>query len=375
MQAESFFDNSLVQPDRAFCKAIAFYLPQYHPIPENDKAWGHGFTEWSNVRKAQPLFNGHRQPVIPGELSYYDLRDPLIQEAQSRFALSYGIDGFAYWYYWMGNGKRLLEKPLDQMLHNKSISIPFCLAWANESWTGAWHGNPSTVIAHQAYELPVDICMHAESLARYMKDIRYIRASGARPLFMVYKPFNLPSYYIKTLRKELLLHGLQPFIVAISNHYFDWKSRGYDALNLNHLGAIRAGAAVNQLNRIYWGVRRRLVPWSAIRKIRYIDYIEYFRRRAYVFSEPGIFPTCIPNWDNTPRSSRAGLVLTGSSPNLYESHLRDGVSAVSASTSVDKFLFLKSWNEWAEGNYLEPDTDHGCQMLEATRRVLMYRSS
>ena len=236
-------------------KAIAFYLPQFHPIPENDAAWGRGFTEWTNVAKAKKLYPRHYQPKLPGELGFYDLRLEEVQEAQSALALRSGITGFAYWYYWMGNDKRLLELPLNRMLGNKNISIDFCLAWANESWTGAWHGNPTYTIVSQSYP-EGDPLSHAKSLSRYFNDPRYIRHNN-RPVFLIYKPLQLPPRYLFDLRRQLKACGHNIYVIAISSYVFDYNEYGFDALNLNRLSLLRSSPVLGNIERAVYGVLRK----------------------------------------------------------------------------------------------------------------------
>lgn len=362
-------DGQLLAPEQLRACAIAFYLPQFYPIPENDKAWGEGFTEWVNVRNAKPLFHNHEQPKIPTELGYYSLEDPTVQIKQAQLAKEYGISGFAYWYYWMGYGKRLLEKPLDSMLNNPKVDIPFCLAWANESWTGVWHGRPDQPIAIQRYGDDDEIKLHAETLANYMQDPRYIKVNS-KPIFLVYKPFKLPSQYLNRLRHFLKERGITIYAIAIANELFDWQKRGYDALNINLLGVIRAGSATDLGNRIIWGIRRRFVPTHSVRKISYASYARCFARNTEILKRPGIIPTCVPNWDNSPRCGKASLVLTNSNPELYGQHLNECIKTVEGKKESKKLVFIKSWNEWAEGNYLEPDQKHGRQYLEMTKDVL-----
>jgi hypothetical protein len=353
-------------------RLIAFYLPQFHPIPENDRAWGLGFTEWTNVKKARPLFEGHHQPRVPADpLGYYALPSASVQRLQGAFAQQHGIESFAYWYYWMGSGARLLERPLDAMLRDVENPHGFCLAWANESWTGVWHGKPRHCIASQRYEDLDQVKVHADALAGYMSDWRYSCVDG-RHLLLIYKPFALPDYYLEALRSALALLGFNPFIVAISDRFFDWAHRGFDGLNFNPLGRIRRRAALNRVDWLYWGVRRRLLPHHSLRRIAYADYINVVRASLQRRCDEGhsFFPTCIPNWDNTPRSGASGLVLTGSTPALYQQHLGDCLKAVQTREQQQQLVMIKSWNEWAEGNYLEPDLEHGDAYLRATLSAL-----
>lgn len=356
-------------------RLIAFYLPQFHAIAENDAAWGQGFTEWTNVRKARPLFPGHQQPKAPADtIGYYSLESTQTQLLQAELAQRHGIEGFAYWYYWMGHGRRLLQRPLDAMRQNPAIAQGFCLAWANESWTGVWHGNPRHCIARQSYEQPQAVIEHSRALAYYMADPRYLTLAG-RPVLLVYKPFNLPPYYLERLRQGCESLGFNLWIVAISDRVFGWQKAGFDGLNLNPLGRVRRRAALNRLDWFYWGVRRRLTPGQALRRIAYSDYTAAVAQSmAPLLRDAQVYPTCIPNWDNTPRAGRSGLVLTGATPALYRHHLGDCLQMLGGREAEQRLVFIKSWNEWAEGNYLEPDQQWGLGYLQATREALLAQA-
>src|SRR5690606_30741117 len=183
-------------------KAIAFYLPQFHPIKENDEWWGKGFTEWTNVAKAKPMFPGHYQPHIPADLGFYDLRLSEARIAQADLAKKYGISAFCYWHYWFGNGRRILERPFQEVLESGTPDFPFCLAWANETWSGIWHGNPKTILVEQVYPGEQDYIDHFNSILPAFKDKRYFKVDG-KPLFMVYKPMEIPDLplFVSTFRR------------------------------------------------------------------------------------------------------------------------------------------------------------------------------
>ena len=350
--------------------SLALYLPQYHPIPENDEWWGPGFTEWTNVAKARPLYKGHVQPNQPGDLGFYELRLEDTRCAQAALARQYGIDGFCYYHYWFGNGKRLIERPFEEVLKSQKPDFPFCLAWANQTWAGVWHGLDKQVLIEQTYPGDDDHRTHFETLLPAFEDPRYIRIDG-KPLFMIYDPSDLPGgkRTIDLWREFAIKAGL-PGIYFIAQHADSaWPAaqHGYDAF----------------LNLRNFPKRRAWTPWSdPVKKIRgkaldvlgrptIFDYkgaIDYFVPDDY--ASPLAIPCVIPNWDNTPRSGARGFVLEGSTPELFGQQVRKALRHARNKPGSEKILFIKSWNEWAEGNYMEPDRRHGHKYLEVFRDAL-----
>ena len=213
-------------------RLLAFYLPQFHPIPENNSWWGPGFTEWTNVAKAKPLFKGHHQPNIPADLGFYDLRLSEVRAAQADMARKYGIEGFCYWHYWFGNGRRILERPFVEVLQSGEPDFPFCLAWANQSWSGVWHGNPKNILIQQIYPGPDDEIAHFKAVLPAFRDKRYVRVEG-KPLFVVYDPANLPNPasfigHWRALAAQAELPGL--FFVAMTNDFNNLSYSQFDAI-------------------------------------------------------------------------------------------------------------------------------------------------
>lgn len=352
-------------------KFLAYYLPQYHQIPENDEWWGEGFTEWTNVKKAKPLFKGHQQPIVPGELGYYDLlKSEGIQEKQAALAKEYGIDGFIYYQYWFGGGKMLLEKPAEKMLANKDVDIPFCFCWANETWSGIWHGAADKVLIEQKYLGKEDYINYFNYLLPFFQDERYIRIEG-KPLLFIYD-INRRDHIkelISVFQNLARENGFSGLHISASN-------RGLDNLDYKGLGldATVSGAYNGELDVTMDAERKRRNGLSRkiLKKILKtadkpvcIDYTSLFSRVTYGNANVETYPVVVPNWDNTARSSSRGLVLNGSSPQLFAKELQKAVDFLEESKQKNKILVIKSWNEWAEGNYMEPDKKNGKAFLEA----------
>jgi lipopolysaccharide biosynthesis protein len=347
-------------------RVIAFYLPQYHPIPENDEWWGKGFTEWTNVAKARPLFHGHYQPHLPADLGFYDLRVPEVREAQAEMARAYGIEGFCYYHYWFA-GRRLLERPFNEVLHTGQPDFPFCLCWANESWSGIWHGAPNRILVEQTYPGPDDEIAHWRFLVKAFTDARYITIDG-KPLFLVYCPDKLPeprrvTEHWRKLAKESGLEDL--FLVGVANGPWDPAAHGFDGSTVRNLtntskNLKRQVPALVRVTRRLLGHPDRLYDYD--RAIEYLYMAEC--------EKENVFPCMIPNWDSTPRSGRQGMVLHNSSPALFRKHARMLVDQVQHKPVEKRIVFVKSWNEWAEGNHLEPDQRHGLKYLTVLREEL-----
>jgi lipopolysaccharide biosynthesis protein len=362
-------------------KAIAFYLPQFHPIPENDIWWGKGFTEWTNVAKAKPLYPGHYQPHLPGELGFYDLRVPETRQAQADLAREYGVDAFCYWHYWFA-GERLLDRPFAEVLESGKPDFPFCLAWANETWSGIWHGSPKTILKEQTYPGEADFRAHFEYLLTAFRDRRYVLVGG-KPLLVVYRPRNIPNVrqvvdLWRRLARDAGFPGLHLVAVAESNDPA-WSCRddGFDAVTI--AGLVQATSTRHHLlrGRISNRAANRLPGGDLWRNLvqRVAPFPEHVFRYESVWPKLAVdwkfdvpyYPSAMPNWDNTPRSGMRGWVLHGSSPELFRRHVEHAVGVLEAQNVEEKILFVKSWNEWAEGNHLEPDQRYGRGFLEALR--------
>lgn len=355
---------TLINETQNIARIIAFYLPQFHPIPENDEWWGNGFTEWTNVRKAKKLFHGHYQPRVPADLGYYDLRLPEVRKAQADMARDYGIEGFCYWHYWFGNGKRLLETPFNEVLKSGEPDFPFCLGWANETWSGIWYGNSGKILIEQTYPGKNDFINHFNIILEALLDPRYIRVDE-KPLFVVFRPFLLPNpkEFIELWQNLAIKNGLEGiFFVGISDNVTEekdlLKQYGFDAI-IPH----RLASAFPKLNKLYLRIFRKILNKQAV--FSYKSLIPFLTGEED--KNDDVFPMILPNWDNSPRSGRNALIIDKSRPEYFEKHLCQILEKIEQKSINKKLIFLKSWNEWAEGNYVEPDIVFGRKYLEIIR--------
>ena len=333
-------------------KLIAFYLPQYHPIPENDQWWGKGFTDWTNVRKARPRFWKHYQPHRPSELGYYDLRLAQARLAQAELAKQHGIYGFCYYHYWF-SGKRLLERPFNEVLASGEPHFPFCLCWANESWTRAWDGDSGEHLIRQQYSKEDDR-EHIHWLIRAFDDERYIRVEG-KPLLLVYRASCLPNP-VETAalwRDEARKAGISDLFLcrveSFDTEFGDPRLLGFDASVEFQPDWSQLGTPVHRGKKSQWAMRLGLLPRAYARDwvVRYASVVEQMLRK----SEPPYrrFPCVVPSWDNSPRRQSGAVILHGSTPTLYEKWLRCVIGKELHNQSQTKLIFINGWIEWGEG--------------------------
>jgi hypothetical protein len=344
-------------------KLIAFYLPQFHPIPENNAWWGEGFTEWTNVANARPLFPEHYQPHLPADLGFYDLRLPEVRQAQAELAQEYGIYGFCYYHYWF-HGKRLLEYPFNEVLKSGKPDFPFCLCWANEPWSRRWDGRPRDVLQSQSYS-DEDDHAHISCLIPALKDPRAIKIEG-KPLFLVYQARELPrpSRTTETWRREVRKAGLEGiYLVAVETGWdagWDATQEGFDAKVL----------FMPQFSIL------RTIPRTPIAEKENLQVYDY--QQAWpILANPKPVPyrrynTVFPSWDNSPRTGHNAIVLHNSTPEAYEQWLRHAIAKSRTLPADHRLVFINAWNEWGEGAHLEPDMRHGSAYLEATRRAAIF---
>jgi len=353
-------------------RVVAFYLPQFHPIPENDLWWGKGFTEWTNVGRAKQLFKGHYQPRVPADLGYYDLRLTEVREAQAEMARYAGVEGFAYWHYWWA-GKQLIERPFKEVLKSGNPTLPFCLAWANETWSGIWVGSPNKILMEQTYPGREDYERHFYSVLDAFQDDRYIKIDG-KPVFLLYKPFNIPDAksYIDQWNELAIKNGLKGVhFIAISSLHKDVNrllELGFNGVNT--IGTFDARSAIE--GQFVQKLRIKLaekIGGVLLNKYKYKDIIKHIF--ADSDKQENVYPSILPQWDNSARSGRRSVIYTGSTPELFEQHIKQAVELISHKEDDHKMVFLKSWNEWAEGNYVEPDIVHGYGYLDALKNVLL----
>ena len=352
-------------------KIIAFYLPQYHPTPENDKWWGKGFTEWTNVGRAKSLFKGHYQPRVPADLGYYDLRLPEVREQQVELAKEAGIYGFCYWHYWFGNGKRLLGSIWDNVIESGKPDFPICLGWANHSWYAKTWDNKTNdkLLMEQTYPGIEDYTAHFYFALKAFKDQRYIKHNG-KPVFYIFDSNAVPKEFIDSWNKLAKENGFKDgicFIGKITNNKdFDMIiSKGFSYLAFERMDDVcrKKGYFKRRLHQL------KNILCNRFRNCyTYKEAYPYFIDKKYDIRKESI-PIIIPCWDHSPRSTGKGLILHNSTPKLFGKHVRDVFKLLKEKDDYN-FIFLKSWNEWGEGNYMEPDTKWGKQYITTLRKEL-----
>lgn len=355
-------------------RIIAYYLPQYHPIPENDEWWGKGFTEWTNVGKAVPLFKGHYQPRVPLDLGYYDLRLPQVREEQAELARMAGIECFCYWHYWFGNGKELIEKPFNDVVKSGQPNFPFCLAWANDSWTAkSWntnYKNKQKYLIEQLYPGPEDNLLHYNRYKKAFADSRYIRVND-RPLFLIYRPFisyNI-NEFIEQWNSLINKSGIADsfYFVACTDEPSEHEKAlnlGFDAITNNPVKRMRIPFDMKKDALLL-----RFLQRFSKKPFKTIDYKEAVK---YLFTEEEMnedtIPIIMPNWDRSPRGGSSAVIWHNSRPSFFKEHAIRVLKNVRK--KKNKLVFLKSWNEWAEGNYMEPDLRFGHGYINALREAI-----
>lgn len=354
-------------------RLIAFYLPQYHPIPENDEWWGKGFTEWTNVGKAKPLFRGHYQPHIPADLGYYDLRVPETRTAQAVMAKEHGIEAFCYYHYWF-SGKRILERPFNEVLQTGQPDFPFCLCWANENWTRSWDGGVQHVLLEQNYSYEDDL-NHIRSLIPALRDQRYFRVNG-KALLLVYRTEILPNpaRSAEIWREEANRNGVgELYLVRVEGFKsdIDPQSIGFDAAlefapDWRNMGVSK--------NRNRW--QSRLTKLGLFPKVYSENHIvEYSDLVSAMLAKPTPmyhrFHCVTPGFDNSARRNKHAAIFVNSTPESYGKWLKEVLSKTcSKFKDEEQIVFINAWNEWGEGNHLEPDLNWGKSYLKETRLAL-----
>jgi len=361
-------------------RVIAMYLPQYHPIPLNDEWWGPGFTEWTNVASAKPLFRGHYQPRIPADLGFYDLRLPETREAQARLAREAGIEGFMYWHYWFGKGRRLLERPFQEVLESGKPDFPFCLGWANHSWskktwTAKNGGDTKTKLLEQTY-VESEFTDHFYDVLPAFKDPRYITVDG-KPFFLIFDcvRFAKLNDFIKVWQELALKNGLKGIhFVGNANGYMaeskidEILQTNIDAVAFTNLAEAEK-KCVNGKFFLYWQKIKRKFFKFGPEKYNYEKVINNIH--SDYESRADIYPELFPQLDRTPRAGKDAVIIYGSTPELFEQYLRETLEAVMHKDADHRIIMINSWNEWGEGNYLEPDLKYGHGYLNAIKNVII----
>ena len=361
-------------------RVIAFYLPQFHPVPENDLMWGKGFTEWTNVANAKPLFKNHYQPQIPADLGFYDLRVPEVRREQAKMAEEYGVEGFCYWHYWFGNGRRILERPFEEVVSSGEPDYPFCLGWANHSWSNkTWqktkHFTKDITFIEQTYPGDEDYILHFNTLLPAFKDKRYITVDG-KPLFLVFAPGDIPNahHFIELWQDLARKNGLEGiyFVARVSSmdiptvsntNVYDTKKNfqkyldmGFDAINSD----TQRYAETKVMGFGRRAVRKVVRMTAGNMKAACYDYekiMEHFHNEEE--KKENVFPQIIPRLDRTPRSGNDARIYVGSTPEKFGVAIDDTLKLLENKEDEHKIIFLQAWNEWGEGNYIEPDLKYG----------------
>jgi lipopolysaccharide biosynthesis protein len=365
-------------------RIITFYLPQYHPIPENDEWWGKGFTDWRNVVKGKPRFKGHYQPQLPSDLGFYDLRLEQTRSDQAALAKSYGISAFCYYHYWF-NGKMLLEKPFDDVLASGKPDIDFCLCWANENWTRRWDGLENEILIQQDYQ-KYDPVKHFEWLLKAFNDKRYLRIKN-KPLFIIYNVSGIPALNdkIKTWRKLAAENGFDGIYIcsvksihnksADPEHHNEDIDAFVDFIPNNEILKYRklSGRPKYHLYSLLNKLIDALGLENKITKFPLTYICDYKKIAEYEINKPPdpkiTFPCVIPNWDNSSRK-RNSTVIQNNGPEEYTKWLNNALKKAAEFDDEEQLVFVNAWNEWAEGCHLEPDIRNGKMFLEATLKAL-----
>lgn len=359
---------------------IALYLPQFYPTKENDKWWGKGFTEWTNVGRAKPLWKGHDQPRVPTDLGYYDLRMPEIREQQVELAKEAGVTAFCYWYYWFGHGKRMLADVFNEVLLTGNPNFPFCLGWANHSWYAkSWDKTvKDKLLVKQEYPGIEDDRKHFDFLSRAFLDKRYLKING-KPFFYIFDPFTLPRKCLENFREWVKDIGFSDLYIVANSYDVtkspkEFKQMGYDAVSYARITSLWSNEYFNMslVGKMYNRVLRVIKQYVTGKPRGAIDYKKnYHAFITNIEREREVIPQIVPQWDHSPRSgNKASIIFYNSSPESFASHVKQACFAIKDKPVNEQLLILKSWNEWGEGNYMEPDLSHGKGYIKALANVL-----
>lgn len=352
---------------------IAFYLPQFHPIPENDAWYGKGFTEWTNTAKASPLFPGHYQPHVPADLGFYDLRLAETRREQAKMAAKYGLSAFCYWYYWFGDGEQLLEMPVWEMYKDEQIRLPFCIAWANAKWKNKmWDSRGSNrILKEQKYLGEKDYTKFFYKVLPLFKDRRYYRVGG-KLLFLVHQPLDCPDMdvFLKVWRNLAEKEKIGEFYFIGEDSACRAKNKilslGFDAVYDNRVGGVHHDLPLYR--KLILFVLRNLFKCPTV--FRYKEAAKHMVLPDA--ADDKVFPVAAPNWDHSPRTGRASIIYHDCKPKYFYKLLIDTIDLISKKPNEKQIIFIKSWNEWGEGNHLEPDLKYGKGYLRALKKAVDY---
>ncbi len=357
----------------AKARVFAYYLPQYHPFPENDEWWGRGFTEWTNVARARRLFPGHDQPHIPADLGFYDLRLPEVREQQAELARQAGVEAFCYYEYWFGPEKRLMQRPFDEVVASGKPDFPFCLCWANHSWyKKLWdpkQPGKDKLLIEQQYLGEEDYTLHFQTLLPAFRDKRYVRVNG-KLFYIIYDALNFEdvSTFIAVWRRLAAENGLGDFYFVTSDfnseHRDELLAKGFDAThNVDHLNIYHIS---NPFKKALQTIGRKYLHIPMV--------YPYRKTIKYMINDDcrqtNVIPVVVPNWDHTPRSGARGMVMTNPHPKYFKQLVQRALDMVHDKPEEQRIIILKSWNEWGEGNYMEPDMKYGHGYIDALAEAL-----
>ena len=374
-------------------RVIAYYLPQFHPTKINDKYWGKGFTEWTNVTKAKPQYRGHYQTQIPADLGFYDLRLPEIRQAQADMARENGVEGFMYWNYWFGNGKKILEMPIEELMRTAKPDFPFCVGWANHDWSNkTWQKTKrftkDTVFLKQEYLGKQDYTDYFYYLLPMFRDHRYIKVDE-KPLFYVFDPDSCPDMkeFIQLWQHLAEKNGIpgihfvaradsigkadeiykKNFMNEVKARYDRYIDMGFDAVSSMNFRRAEI-LATGFFKKIIRNIRRKIFGYA-------LNSHDYMKLTEHYYTDEDkldyVYPQITPRKDKTPRAGKNALVYTGSTPEKFRIAIKMALEKIKDKDDEHKILFLNSWNEWGEGSYMEPDIVWGHQYLDVLREEIV----
>ena len=362
---------------------IALYLPQFYPFKENDEWWGKGFTEWTNVGRAKPLFKGHYQPRVPADLGYYDLRLPGVREQQAALAHEAGVTAFCYWHYWFGNGRQLLGRVFNEVLESGKPEFPFCLGWANHSWYAkTWDKTTQKdrLLMEQTYPGEEDAKAHFQFLLKAFRDDRYLKIDGM-PFLHIFEPRDLPDEYITWFRQWTKEAGYKDlYLVGTMDPFHDknvYIAKGYKAIVPNRIVFFRDYEydKMSAIKKYSLKIMRRVEEFLTGIPRRALNYEKHYHSLIDPEYDKAVdvIPQLIPQWDHSPRSGhKAQAIFYNSEPEFFKKHAIEALKAIKDKPLTYQILMIKSWNEWAEGNYMEPDLKHGHGYIKALKEAIEF---